>query len=651
MAQSDTAHDRNLLSATVKAEILNNDDSTLDNNFSGKAIDFQFSIQPKVEQSEIKDEVEELEFVGEVIEFSENELSGLEESQEPNYGTTKESYWCEQCNAESCYKKHDLHADFIRITTKPLNQSNPYECATCSIKLLNPTIALFHLSLHDKDSFRCYKCNCILLEFSDFLEHIEKLHSKDKDYYRCVECNFVTFWHLQYADHNNKFHKPKLFHKCKLCDEFWPSRNHSLHEKMLHIKSKYGRNPYVCKKCEIELVDPDEIYDHLKIHGDIGIFCSFCAFTSENLEDLENHKKDNHAEEVEKQRIIRESCKEYMENDNDIKCDLCNRYWPDKIHSNHERMILVEKQVTEDTPYKCTACNKKTCNLREVYKHVNRYCRYTMKCPFCSKVFRRRQGLDNHVIREHPGKKYVMDNRILKCKLCEYSTVVRKNFHSHVFSHKSKEDRPQYNCNECNFTTYNSSYLKKHRLIKHPVESDTLHTCDKCTYSTYLTSRMTKHLKTHVDNEIFKCDICNGLFGRERSLQRHKARHFQEKKEKKQYVCEICAKVYYFKPSLLQHLYCAHQQGEAKIYMCYSCTYKSSNRTKFIAHTKVHTKQEFLYCANCEYKTVRKLNLIQHMVKHADSSKLQLHKCKVCSFETKRAHTLRNHVKYTHGTL
>uniref|UniRef100_A0A6P7FCQ8 Uncharacterized protein LOC114326938 n=1 Tax=Diabrotica virgifera virgifera TaxID=50390 RepID=A0A6P7FCQ8_DIAVI len=155
MAQSDTAHDRNLLSATVKAEILNNDDSTLDNNFSGKAIDFQFSIQPKVEQSEIKDEVEELEFVGEVIEFSENELSGLEESQEPNYGTTKESYWCEQCNAESCYKKHDLHADFIRITTKPLNQSNPYECATCSIKLLNPTIALFHLSLHDKDS-RCH---------------------------------------------------------------------------------------------------------------------------------------------------------------------------------------------------------------------------------------------------------------------------------------------------------------------------------------------------------------------------------------------------------------------------------------------------------------------------------------------------------------
>uniref|UniRef100_A0A6P7F643 Zinc finger protein 611-like n=1 Tax=Diabrotica virgifera virgifera TaxID=50390 RepID=A0A6P7F643_DIAVI len=185
-------------------------------------------------------------------------------------------------------------------------------------------------------------------------------------------------------------------------------------------------------------------------------------------------------------------------------------------------MILVEKQVTEDNPYKCTACNKKTCNLREVYKHVNRYCRYTMKCPFCSKVFRRRQGLDNHVIREHPGKKYVMDNPILKCKLCEYSTVVRKNFHSHLFSHKSKEDRPQYNCNECNFTTYNSSYLKKHRLIKHPVESDTLHTCDKCTYSTYLTSRMTKHLKTHVDNEIFKCDICNGLFGRERSLQRHK---------------------------------------------------------------------------------------------------------------------------------
>uniref|UniRef100_A0A6P7GM83 Zinc finger protein 91-like n=1 Tax=Diabrotica virgifera virgifera TaxID=50390 RepID=A0A6P7GM83_DIAVI len=646
MAQSDTTDDGNLLSKTVKDEILT-DVSTFDNNFSGKAIDYQFSIQPKIEQFELKDEVEESEFVGEVIEFSENELCELDESQEPNYCSSKESYLCEQCNVESCYKKHDLHADFIRITTKPLNQSNPYECATCSIKILNPTIALFHLSLHDKDSFRCYKCNCILLEFSDFLEHIEKLHSKDKDYYRCIECNFVTFSYILNFAHRNKLHKPKSFHKCKLCDEFWPNRNHNLHEKMLHIRSKYGTNPYVCNKCKIELVDLEEIYDHLKIHGDIGIFCSFCAFTSENLEDLEKHKKDNHAKKIEKQRILRESCKEFMENDNDVKCELCNRYWPDKNHINHERMILIEKQVTEDNPYKCQTCDKITCDLRQVYKHVNRYCTYRIKCPFCSKGFKERRLLDNHIMREHPGKESVMSTHILKCKLCEYSTVVRKVFKAHLNTHMSMEDRRQYKCKECDFTTTLPYYLRDHRLTKHPAESDKLHTCDKCTYSTPLLSRIKIHLRTHENNEVLKCDICNALFRRKRNLQKHKVRHFREKL-KNQYVCEICASVYSLETSLMEHLCRVHQKGELKVFICYTCKHKSYNRAKFIAHTKTHIKQAFVYCAHCEYKTARKLNLIQHMVKHADSSKMQLHECKMCSFKTKRPHTLRNHVRYTH---
>ncbi|XP_072376740.1 uncharacterized protein [Diabrotica undecimpunctata] len=654
MAQSDTIDDSRLLPKTVKDEFCNNDVSTLD-KFNGKAIDFQFSIQPKVEQSEIKHEVEELEFVGEIIEFSDNELSDLEEShEEPNYCTSKVSYLCEQCNVESCYQNHDVHADFIRITTKPLNQLKPYECTTCRLTMFNPTIALFHLSLHDKDSFRCYKCNCILLEFSDFMEHIEKVHSKDKDIYRCPECNFVTFWHVQYVAHKKKFHVPKSLHKCKLCDEFWPTKNHNLHEKMIHIRRKYERDPYVCKKCNIELVDREEIYDHLNIHGDIGIFCSFCAFTSENLEDLENHKKNNHAEEIEKQRILQTKYKETTENDNDVFCELCNRYWPDNNHNAHERVLLVEKQVTKDNQYKCNACNELTYDLREVYKHVNRYCRYTFKCPFCSKVFQRKCSIDPHIIREHPDKEVGAADRLLKCKLCEYQTARMTNLKSHLTTHKSIEDRQHYNCDQCNFSTTFPSYLKRHRLAKHPLESDKLYTCEKCTYSTYILSRLKRHLlRRHVNNEdvCFKCDICNSLFGRKRSMERHKARHFQPKTEKKQYVCEICAQVYYFKPSLISHLYRVHQQGELKKYICYTCKFESTNKNQFILHTRKHIKQELLYCANCDYKTIRKLNLIQHMVKHADSSKIQWHKCKACSFKTKRAHTLRNHVKYTHEAL
>ncbi|XP_072381539.1 uncharacterized protein [Diabrotica undecimpunctata] len=650
-----TTDDASLLSKTVKTELSDNDVSTLDNNFKGKAIDFQFSVQPKVEQSEIKDEVEELEFVGEAVDFSENELSNSEESQEEhNNYTSKKSYLCKECNVESCYKKHVLHADFIRITTKPLNHLNPYECATCRLKFFNPTIALFHLSLHDKDGFRCYKCNNILLGFSNFMEHIEKVHSKDKDIYRCVECNFVAYCRIHFYDHRNKFHEPKSFHKCKLCDEFWPTKNHNLHEKMIHIRHKYARDPYVCKKCNIELVDREEIYDHLNIHGDIGIFCSFCAFTSENLEDLENHKKNNHAEEIKKYSILQKRYKETTNNNNDVFCELCNRYWPNYNHGQHKRVLLVEKKVTKDNPYECKTCHKKTYNLREVYKHVNRYCMYKFKCRFCSKIFKLKTARDTHIIRKHPDKEVVVADRILKCKLCEYKTALMRNFKLHLNVHKSKEDKQYYNCDQCNFTTTFPNSLKSHRLFKHPVESDKLHTCDKCTYSTYFLSRLKKHLsRMHVDKEdiCFKCDICNSLFGGKINLERHKARHYQPKSEKKQYVCEICAQVYYVKPSLIEHLYRVHQQGELKKYICYICKYENTNKNRFILHTRKHIKQEFLYCANCDYKTIRKPNLIQHMVKHADSSKIQWHKCKVCSFKTKRPHTLRNHVKYTHGTF
>ena len=123
------------------------------------------------------------------------------------------------------------------------------------------------------------------------------------------------------------------------------------------------------------------------------------------------------------------------------------------------------------------------------------------------------------------------------------------------------------------------------------------------------------------------------------------------KKQKGQFACENCNKIFSSKRGVTRHIFRVHENKNA--FKCKFCDYGSGDKSNFEKHVKsVHEKQNLSVltkCKICDYGSVDRSNLNKHVkYVHEKQKPLKVFKCKFCNYGSGDKSNFERHVKLIH---
>ena len=135
---------------------------------------------------------------------------------------------------------------------------------------------------------------------------------------------------------------------------------------------------------------------------------------------------------------------------------------------------------------------------------------------------------------------------------------------------------------------------------------------------------------------------------RKRKLLKENEEH--SKKQKGQFGCENCNKIFSSKRGVTRHILRVHENQNA--FKCKFCDYSSGDKSNFKKHVKsVHEKQNLsvFKCKFCDYGSVDKRNFKKHVkLVHEKQKPLNVFKCKFCDYGSGDKSNFERHVKSIH---
>lgn len=130
----------------------------------------------------------------------------------------------------------------------------------------------------------------------------------------------------------------------------------------------------------------------------------------------------------------------------------------------------------------------------------------------------------------------------------------------------------------------------------------------------------------------------------------------QPKRAKKEYICEVCNKVFKQKNHMKRHSWSLHSIGNGKWFQCQepNCDYQSKTKESLTQHTRAKhdTNVQWNHCRepNCNYKSKTIQGLKNHF-KFSHETNLTWFKCEeiTCEFKAKSIANLKQHLFRVHN--
>ena len=145
---------------------------------------------------------------------------------------------------------------------------------------------------------------------------------------------------------------------------------------------------------------------------------------------------------------------------------------------------------------------KKNFQKSHMQNHIQaRHPGYRFRCPDCDKKYTTYDKLKVHYSTIHEGNKHA-------CEFCDYVSNFKKHLIEHV---KVKHEGVKYRCTECLIEFKRRRNLITHIKFKHHNIGG--FTCPQCEYRTLDKSRFSSHIQSHLNKtkESIKCQKCNKI--------------------------------------------------------------------------------------------------------------------------------------------
>ena len=281
-------------------------------------------------------------------------------------------------------------------------------------------------------------------------------------------------------------------------------------------------------------------------------------------------------------------------------------------------------------------------------------------CALCSRSFRSPSTLDQHFMRRHTGE------RTFVCTKCQKGFFTRYELRIHtenvdcanktkpISQLKLKKQLPRSaldtrtHCEICSktFTT-----VRRRKIHEHLHSGKKPYSCRVCEEAFALSDQRRNHERrehNYGNVPTLKCLYCRRKCISQESLDRHMAKHLNEKPIQE---CNVCHKTFTGAPSLtpLQQLE-RHQlmvHNTERTFLCKTCGFKCKTAPALAKHETRHLpeSQKTHSCPECSKKFATGQLLKAHVTSVHST---EIHKCELCNYEFKTESALTVHKRYIH---
>ncbi|XP_078471885.1 uncharacterized protein LOC144733737 [Lampetra planeri] len=199
-------------------------------------------------------------------------------------------------------------------------------------------------------------------------------------------------------------------------------------------------------------------------------------------------------------------------------------------------------------------------------------------------------------------------------------------------------------CPICNWVVISLPALEDHMTKHKGLTKSVLYQCPHCPYSTDKAATLIGHQRSHADEKLYKCWVCDEVFTNSEDYCSHQTTHINRARRRKSivppprdvspdkriragerpYHCNVCGVDFTQSQHLLKH---QRIHTNEKPYVCTVCGKAFVRSANLVIHTRVHTGEKPYKCATCGKAYSQSTALINHKRTHTGEKP---YGCSVC---------------------
>jgi len=267
----------------------------------------------------------------------------------------------------------------------------PWQCGFCDTKTAFVKTLYRHLKQeHGVNECPCPKCGKTYSRAQSMLFHMSKHEEEEDDeYFECADCHAKFKKKDKLDQHISKKHDGG--YECDHCDKRFSEATILKEHTRIHTKER----PYQCTECGSTFSFQSTFVSHRKMHlrekgmseeeakVKLYYFCDICGKSYANKAGLKIHKLHVH--------------EKYSE---EVPCDVCGKSFRTReLLKQHQ-----EREHSESPKFACEICGQRFGNSYHLKRHASSHSDEGYPCSQCSRIFKRKDGLDTHFAHTHRDK-------------------------------------------------------------------------------------------------------------------------------------------------------------------------------------------------------------------------------------------------------